>query len=293
MFIYKITNTYNEKIYIGKTQRGVHERWMRHVNDAKTGRLDTYFARAIRKYGAEAFMVEAIDEAISPEELSEKEKYWIDFYHSDKAGYNMTSGGDGNNTYGRKSSSEMDVIKNKIRQTKLGDKNPQSRKYKCRNIITGEELHFNTAKECMLYFGEKNHNFVTRRALHKISYLFRGEWQISYEEEEYNSNYTTCQRSRKGHEVRVIDMITSQIMDFYCYAEAERFLEVPRKYLSEKADLHGNSPWIKDHYIIQVKSKTDESVSTIPDECMGVGLEIGASAVIGNEAAENRSGRLS
>ena len=35
-----------------------------------------------------------------------------------------------------------------------------------------------------------------------------------------------------------------------------------------------------------------KSVSTIPDECMGVGLEIGTSSVIGNEALENRSGRL-
>ena len=36
-----------------------------------------------------------------------------------------------------------------------------------------------------------------------------------------------------------------------------------------------------------------KSVSTIPDECMGVGLEIGTSDVLGNEASENRSGRLS
>ena len=34
-----------------------------------------------------------------------------------------------------------------------------------------------------------------------------------------------------------------------------------------------------------------ESVSTIPDECMEVGLEIGTSDVLGNEASENRSGR--
>ena len=36
----------------------------------------------------------------------------------------------------------------------------------------------------------------------------------------------------------------------------------------------------------------NESVSTIPDECMGVELEIGTSGVLGNEASENRSGRL-
>ena len=36
-----------------------------------------------------------------------------------------------------------------------------------------------------------------------------------------------------------------------------------------------------------------KSVSTIPDECMEVGLEIGTSGVLGNEAPENRSERLS
>lgn len=35
----------------------------------------------------------------------------------------------------------------------------------------------------------------------------------------------------------------------------------------------------------------DEGVSTIPDECMGVGADISTAAVLGNESAENRSGR--
>ena len=35
-----------------------------------------------------------------------------------------------------------------------------------------------------------------------------------------------------------------------------------------------------------------ESVSTIPDECMEVETEIGTVGVLGNEAPENRSGRL-
>ena len=35
-----------------------------------------------------------------------------------------------------------------------------------------------------------------------------------------------------------------------------------------------------------------KSVSTIPDECMGVELEIGTSDILGNEVSENRSGRL-
>ena len=35
-----------------------------------------------------------------------------------------------------------------------------------------------------------------------------------------------------------------------------------------------------------------KGVSTIPDECMEVETEIGTVGVLGNEAPENRSGRL-
>jgi hypothetical protein len=45
-----------------------------------TNRIDTHFARAIRKYGQENFIAEIIDTADSKEELSEKEKYWIERY---------------------------------------------------------------------------------------------------------------------------------------------------------------------------------------------------------------------
>ena len=41
-----------------------------------------------------------------------------------------------------------------------------------------------------------------------------------------------------------------------------------------------------------MRSSKRERVSTIPDECMEVGLEIGTSDVLGNESSANRSGRL-
>ena len=43
----------------------------------------------------------------------------------------------------------------------------------------------------------------------------------------------------------------------------------------------------------RVRGKSERKpVSTIPDECMGVGTEISTVDVLGNEASENRSGRL-
>ena len=176
MIIYKVTNKVNGKIYIGKTIQSLHDRWSRHVNDAMTNRLDTHFARAIRKYGQENFIAEVIDTADSKEELSEKEKYWIERYQSYSNGYNETIGGDGGNTYIGKNDSEMSLIKEKIRVTKLGSLNPMARPIKMLNIKTNQELHFGSAAEARDYFGETNHNFVTRRCQHKAKYLYRGEW---------------------------------------------------------------------------------------------------------------------
>ena len=54
MWIYKITNIQNNKVYIGQTIRPIQDRFHRHINDALNNILDTHFARAIRKYGEES-----------------------------------------------------------------------------------------------------------------------------------------------------------------------------------------------------------------------------------------------
>ena len=61
MYIYKITNLINQKIYIGQSIHPVEERLARHFQDAISERIDTHLARAIRKYGTENFIIEVID----------------------------------------------------------------------------------------------------------------------------------------------------------------------------------------------------------------------------------------
>ena len=53
MWIYKITNIQNNKVYIGQTIRPVQDRFNRHISDALHDIIDTHFARAIKKYGKE------------------------------------------------------------------------------------------------------------------------------------------------------------------------------------------------------------------------------------------------
>lgn len=185
--IYKITNLVNNKMYIGQSARGVAERFHRHICDAMNGKLDTHFARAIRKYGPENFTVDVIDTVDNQEELNQQEQYWIRAYDSIHHGYNETDAiyKSGGNTYMSKTESEMLAIGARIRETKLGSKNPHSRKIKCRNEITGEELFFDTVKECQEYFGETRHRFITSRVTHCTRSLYLGEWNIAYQEEPY------------------------------------------------------------------------------------------------------------
>ena len=121
MFVYKITNKVNDKVYIGQTVRPINKRFNRHINDALKNKLDTHFARAIRKYGESNFVIEQIDTANNQEELTLKEQYYIRLFDSINNGYNETDALHkcGGNTYLSKTENEMLYIKEKIRNTKF------------------------------------------------------------------------------------------------------------------------------------------------------------------------------
>jgi hypothetical protein len=99
MEIYKITNTKNNKIYIGKTKNNIKIRWRWHINSSRNIKNQTHISRTIRKYGVDKFKIEKIDEANSLEELKTKEFKWIAFYDSTnkKIGYNIQSGDENDN----------------------------------------------------------------------------------------------------------------------------------------------------------------------------------------------------
>lgn len=94
-YIYKIKNNINNKIYIGKTNQSIEERFKEHCEDSvKRVKEKRPLYSAMNKYGIENFSIEEVEKC-SPEVLSEREKYWIEYYGSFKYGYNATKGGDG------------------------------------------------------------------------------------------------------------------------------------------------------------------------------------------------------
>lgn len=95
--IYKITNSINNKVYIGKTLETLEERWKQHKKDSMRF-LNRPLYRAMNKYGIENFTIEVIERP-KIEILSERECYWIQYYNSFHFGYNATRGGDGTVLY--------------------------------------------------------------------------------------------------------------------------------------------------------------------------------------------------
>lgn len=97
MYIYKITNKVNNKIYVGQTVRDPKVRFLEHMNDSVS---QDYFHQAIRKYGPDNFTFEIIDEAQTIDELNQKEIFWIkelnSYACSSSNGYNTTHGGQDN-----------------------------------------------------------------------------------------------------------------------------------------------------------------------------------------------------
>ncbi len=185
MWIYKITNILNNKVYIGQTIRPIKDRFHRHINDAMHNILDTHFARAIRKDGPENFIISEIDTAETQEELNQKEQYWIRKYQATNPefGYNETDAISkcGGNTYKNKTPEEMESIKAKIRASKVGAKNPMAKRVKRINTQTGEEDYFDTVISCAKACGIKNgKTSITTRLNGQITSPYKNKWLFEY-----------------------------------------------------------------------------------------------------------------
>ena len=88
-YIYKTTNLVNGKIYIGQHAKAEWDK-----DYIGSGKILTY---AIKKYGEENFSCQLLEECDSREALNQREKFWIEHFHSTDpcVGYNIALGGNG------------------------------------------------------------------------------------------------------------------------------------------------------------------------------------------------------
>ena len=136
MFIYIITNIFNNKIYIGKTtQSDPYKRWNAHCADWRLQNSKQAIHKAIKKYGKDKFIFELVKYCNNIVELNQEETYWIEQIKH-LPNYNMVPGGGGGSLYGRKHKPE--TIK-KIREKALGRKWSEEMKIKLSKIKIGNQ----------------------------------------------------------------------------------------------------------------------------------------------------------
>lgn len=113
--IYMYENLVNHKKYIGQTTKSILERH----NNHKYQKYNSYFHNALSKYGEDNFQITILDYGADSDELNAKEKYWIEFYETQKYGYNLTAGGKGSSGYKH---SEAVILH--LREINIGENNP-------------------------------------------------------------------------------------------------------------------------------------------------------------------------
>lgn len=117
--IYKFTNKINNKIYIGQTTQTLEQRIKKHLQQLDD---ETYFHRALKKYGINNFDIEIIEKNIPLNELDKREIYWIKIYNSyytSNKGYNLTKGGQWGNSSQLICGSAENEIKDLIENSNL------------------------------------------------------------------------------------------------------------------------------------------------------------------------------
>jgi group I intron endonuclease len=129
--IYKITNTINDKFYIGVTKSKY--RFSQHMSSAFRGEKNTPLYNSIRKYGRDNFKYEILESGNDYEYgWQVREPYYIKKL---KPQYNLTSGGDGIRDF----TMPRDIVE-QIAKKNTGKKRTMETRQRISQALTGMTL---------------------------------------------------------------------------------------------------------------------------------------------------------
>ena len=98
MHIYTITNTFNEKVYVGQTTQDIDKRYQQHRNLLNSQKhYNVHLQKSWTKYGPSSFVFDTVARARHELELNDLEIHFIELHQStsNEFGYNLKSGGNG------------------------------------------------------------------------------------------------------------------------------------------------------------------------------------------------------
>ena len=92
--IYKVINIQNLKIYIGQTTMSLSKRKSKHYSTInRANNINNIFLKDLRIFKRDVFIWQEIDSADNENDLNIKEIKWIQYFGTNRHGYNCSSGG--------------------------------------------------------------------------------------------------------------------------------------------------------------------------------------------------------
>lgn len=213
-FIYKCTNSINNKIYIGQCQKNsLRNKINSHWRNRKQRSKYSNFFKDLIKFGKESFIWEIVEKC-KKEELDSREEYWIRTLNSTNTsiGYNRRFGGS-------KSSFPEEVLQI-IAKVNLGRKASSETRLKLSKIRKGKLNHF---------YGKK-HSQETKNIISKKLKQRPREQHPCYGKPKSVTTKNKIRESKRQYFKPIICIETGQI--FESIREAGKFLNIDRTCIS-------------------------------------------------------------
>lgn len=236
-YIYKITNTVNNKCYIGQTiQDDVQRRWELHRRLAKQDKGCTALKEAFKKYGIDKFKFEIIIICFN-DDCIEYEKQYIKKYNAlVPNGYNISEGGNGGPLFKGKKHTEKtkELLREKSKEyysnpenkqkhgeiVKLGLEKSEKWQKALAEGRVGENLKKENRVEWVRHTGHKP--FMSEEVKKKLS-----ESSHKYFEEN-REKHNILMSEKLGKKVNQYDLSGNYINSYMSIREAVRQTEIPK-----------------------------------------------------------------
>jgi len=165
--LYQITNTVNEKSYIGITKLSINERWQVHISNSRKPKYPLHYA--IAKYGSELFSITLLEENADRKHISDLEEHTIQRLktHISENGYNVAKGGYGG---------DLGTVANDKRKSTVKNLSPEQKQQWTNNLskVRIGKKHSNQTKEKLSRlqkdrggYGPENHSIQTKEKISK------------------------------------------------------------------------------------------------------------------------------